>query len=272
MIKDLLQTAITARASDLHITVGVPPVLRIGGQLIPATATPLTSREAEVILTELLTGEQLAEFRRQRDIDFSYSLAGVGRLRVNGFFQRGLPALAIRVIREEPPNLEQGGYPSVLRAIAGKRRGLVLVTGPAGSGKTTTLAAMVDWINANRACHIITLEDPIEFVHISQKSIINQREVSTDTESFSRGLKAALRQDPDVILVGEMRDRETISTVLTAAETGHLVLATLHTYGAVNAVDRIVDAFSPEHQYQIRGQLSLTLEAVIAQQLLPATM
>lgn len=268
-IDQLLKIALERQASDLHITVGMPPVLRINGHLTPLEQPKLQADETRAFLHELTTGEILAKFSEQGEADFSYAIPGVSRFRVNAFQQRGSVAIAIRLVKGHVPTLEELGHPPVLKALARKPRGLVLITGPTGSGKSTTLAAMIGLLNSERACHIITLEDPIEFLHSHGKSIVNQREMHLDTQSFANGLRAALREDPDVILVGEMRDMETISTAITAAETGHLVLATLHTGSAAQTIDRIIDVFPPHQQQQVRIQLSMTLQGIVVQQLLP---
>lgn len=269
-INTLLQAAVARQASDLHLTVGVPPMLRVKGSLLAVNSYPaLTCQDTETIVAAITDTAQQARFRQFGELDFSYELAGLSRFRVNIFRQRCASALAIRVVLEQIPTLEQLGQPEVLKMLARKPRGLVLVTGPAGSGKSTTLAAMVDLINTEQAHHIITLEDPIEYVHKHKKSIINQREISVDTKSFASALRAALREDPDVILIGEMRDSETIGIAITAAETGHLVFATMHTGNAIQTLDRIIDGFPADQQPQIRTQLSLTLQGIVAQQLLP---
>lgn len=265
----LLRQAVSRRASDLHLTVGVPPLVRVDGSLDTLDYHTLSPEDTVQALLALSDKEQQVRFQEQGELDFSYALAGFSRFRVNAFRQRGSVALVLRSIPEQVPSLEELGLPDVLRELADKPRGLVLVTGPTGSGKSTTLAAMINHINHCRACHIITLEDPIEYLHKHCRSIVNQREVGADTTSFATGLRAALREDPDVILVGEMRDAETIATAITAAETGHLVLSTLHTGDAAQTVDRIIDVFPPHQQQQIRLQLALTLQGVAAQQLLP---
>ncbi|MDH7577841.1 MAG: type IV pilus twitching motility protein PilT [Bacillota bacterium] len=266
---ELLRLTARRGASDLHLTVGIPPILRLNGRLCPLEFPPLTVLETEKITRSLLTEEQWKRFTSEGEIDLAYSLPGVSRFRVNAYRQRGSCALAIRVVPTKVPAFEELGLPEVVKNLARRPRGLILVTGPTGSGKTTTLAAMIDLINNETHCHIITLEDPIEYIHQHRKSIVNQREIGADTGSFANGLRAALRQDPDVILVGEMRDLETISTAITAAETGHLVLSTLHTVDATQTVDRIIDVFPPHQQQQIRIQLAATLQGILAQQLIP---
>ncbi|MCR4419642.1 MAG: type IV pilus twitching motility protein PilT [Clostridia bacterium] len=265
----VLREAVQLGASDVHITIGLPPVFRIHGELRRQEHLPVvTPAMAEGVLRHLVSEELYRRFQESGDMDFAYSLAGVGRFRVNAFRQRGSVGLAMRLINTRIPSLEELELPPIVAELSRRTKGLVLVTGPTGSGKSTTLAAMVGLINQERACHIVTLEDPIEYVHRHGKSIINQREIGSDTESFGRALRAALREDPDVIMVGEMRDLETISTAITAAETGHLVLASLHTASATQTVDRIIDVFPPHQQSQVRVQLADTLEGIVAQQLL----
>ncbi|WP_406676381.1 type IV pilus twitching motility protein PilT [Moorella sp. ACPs] len=268
-IETILRAAAAAGASDVHLSVGLPPVFRVHGELqVQRQWEPLDS-EMTASLVRPMVGERWEVLQERGEIDLAYSLPGVSRFRVNVFHQRGSVGAAIRLIPREIPSLETLGLPPVVAELAERQHGLVLVTGPTGSGKSTTLAAMVDKINRERSCHIITLEDPIEYLHQHRRSIVNQREVGSDTQSFASALRAALRQDPDVILVGEMRDLETIATAITAAETGHLVLATLHTSSAIQSVDRIIDVFPPHQQGQVRIQLADTLEGVITQQLLP---
>ncbi len=268
-IDQVLLEVIERGASDLHITVGAPPVIRLHGQLVPLDYPRLMPQDTKEMLYGILTQEQREVLERNWEYDFSYSLPGKGRFRVNIFFQRNSLSAAFRLIPVKIPTLQELQLPLVLEEFTRKPRGLVLVTGPTGSGKSTTLAALINIINETRNCHIITIEDPIEFLHPHKKSIVNQREVGSDTKSFPQALKYVLRQDPDVILIGEMRDLETISTALTAAETGHLVFATLHTQDAPQTIDRIVDVFPPYQQQQIRIQLAGVLQGVIAQQLLP---
>ncbi|WP_378956345.1 type IV pilus twitching motility protein PilT [Pelosinus sp. sgz500959] len=265
----LLEQAVKKGASDIHITVGVPPILRINGGLVPTDHPSLTVDDTENFFMTISKPEQQVKFKQHGEIDFSFAIFGLSRFRVNAFRQRGSVAVVIRLVNEKVPTLEELGHPLVLKSLATQPRGLVLVTGPTGSGKSTTLAAMINLINQERCCHILTLEDPIEYLHKHKKSIVNQREMHADTQSFSIGLRAALREDPDVILVGEMRDPETIATAITAAETGHLVFATLHTGSAPQTIDRIIDSFPAHQQQQIRIQLSATLQGIIAQQLLP---
>jgi len=265
----LLRLVIEQQASDLHLKVKTPPVLRIHGHLVPTDLPPLEPPELQSLIESMLTEEQRQQFRRDLELDFGYSVPGLSRFRVNVFQQRGVIGAAIRVIPMTVPTIRQLGLPEVVERFAELPRGLVLVTGPTGSGKSTTLAALIHHINHHRSCHIVTIEDPIEYLHHDHKSIIDQREVGADTHSFSHALRHVLRQDPDVILIGEMRDLETIATAITAAETGHLVLATLHTMSAGQAVERMVDVFPPHQQEQVRMQLSLSLEGVLSQTLLP---
>lgn len=267
-IDQVLLEVIERGASDLHITVGSPPVIRLHGQLVPLDYPKLMPQDTKEMLYGILTQEQREALEKNWEYDFSYSLPGKGRFRVNIFFQRNSLSGAFRLIPVKIPTLQELSLPLVLEEFTRKPRGLVLVTGPTGSGKSTTLACLINIINETRNCHIITIEDPIEFLHPHKKSIVNQREVGSDTKSFPQALKYVLRQDPDVILIGEMRDLETISTALTAAETGHLVFATLHTQDAPQTIDRIVDVFPPYQQQQIRIQLAGVLQGIIAQQLL----
>ncbi|MDD3925055.1 MAG: type IV pilus twitching motility protein PilT [bacterium] len=256
-------------ASDLHLLVGVPPTLRLDGRLVPLEVEAMTADDVQRMLYDILTDEQVKRFETNMELDFSYALRDRARFRVNIYRDKGAMAGAFRLIPAQIPTLDQLGLPKMLVGLSRRPRGLILVTGPTGSGKSTTQAAMINQINNERNAHIITIEDPLEYLHTHGKSIINQRELGMDTMSFSNALRAALREDPDVILVGEMRDLETISAAITIAETGHLVLATLHTNNAVQAVDRMIDVFPPYQQEQIRTQLSNNLEAIVAQQLLP---
>ncbi|HZG56054.1 type IV pilus twitching motility protein PilT [Paenibacillus sp.] len=266
---NLLRLAHERGASDVHITAGAPAVFRIHGAMQPAFGEPLTPQQTLDMTKQLLTQEQYMSFLERGDYDCSYGIEGVSRFRVNAYRQRGNAAMTIRLIPTNIPPLERLGLPPSALDFVNKPQGLLLVTGPTGSGKSTTLAAMIDHINRTRSDHIITLEDPIEFVHPNKRSIVNQREIGADTASFGVGLRAALRQDPDVILVGEMRDLETIQTAITAAETGHLVFGTLHTADAPQTIDRIIDVFPPEAQQQVRVQLAAVLLGVVAQRLLP---
>ena len=270
-IRVLLQEVVERKASDLHLTVGIPPVFRIYGRLtFSEKYRPLRPPDTEALACSLLGEERWQRFLREREADFSLGLPDLGRFRINAYFQRGSIGLAIRALSYVIPSMEELYLPKeVLQKLALLPRGLILVTGPTGSGKSTTLASMIDYINENRSCHIITIEDPIEYLHTHKKSIVNQREVGADTPSFESALVHALREDPDVILVGEMRNLETIATALTAAETGHLVMATLHTNNAPQTIDRIVDVFPPHQQTQIRIQLAGALQGVVSQQLLP---
>src|SRR6187455_2586236 len=258
------------KASDVHLTPGFPPAMRDKGKIVPMEGFPqLSSQETREIVFSILNDDQRKRFENNQQLDFAYAIPGVARFRVNCFFQRGAVSAAFRLVPQDIPALDSLGVPQVLRDLAAKPRGFVLVTGPTGSGKSTTLASMIDVINSERQDHILTIEDPIEFLHQHKRSIINQREVGSDAPDFALGLRAALREDPDVILVGEMRDLETISTALTAAETGHLVFATLHTQDTAQTVDRVVDVFPPEQQQQVRVQLSVALQGIVTQQLLP---
>lgn len=267
--KEIVHRALARDASDLHMTVGLPPVYRIDGELINEGDTPLTNEDVVAAVKMLANENQLAELKSTGETDFAVTFDGTIRMRCNAFYQQGNTALALRLLPLTVPTVEELGLSPVIVEQAEKPRGLVLLTGPTGCGKSSTLAALLDHINHTRRRHIITLENPIEFIHVHDKCIINQREVGDDTGSFAAGLRAALRQDPDVILVGEMRDLETISTAITAAETGHLVFGTLHTKGAANTIDRIIDVFPPEQQEQIRIQLADVLECAIAKALLP---
>jgi twitching motility protein PilT len=269
-IDTLLEQMVAHDASDLHITVGSPPVLRLRGQLHRLDELPrLTPDDARQLLYRILSTEQQKQLELNRQIDLSYSMPGLARFRVNIFSQRESLAGAFRLIPRDMKTLEELGVPDSLYQLCNKPRGLVLVTGPTGSGKSTTLASLIDEINRTRADHIITIEDPIEFLHKHKRCIVNQRELGPDAISFAEALRGALRQDPDVILLGEMRDLETIGTALTAAETGHLVFATLHTQDAASTVDRLIDVFPAEQQGQIRAQIAGTLQGVITQTLLP---
>ncbi|WP_282432156.1 type IV pilus twitching motility protein PilT [Thermincola potens] len=268
-IEELLKMAVERGASDLHLTVNAAPVVRVHGELRHLPLPVLTYQDLKRLAAEILNEEQKVQFEEKGELDFSYSIYGYARFRVNVFKQRGTPAIAARIIPPVILNTDELGLPEVVKTLVRKPNGLILVTGPTGSGKSTTLAAMIDQLNKETTGHIITLEDPIEFLHTHQNCIINQREIGLDSKTFAAGLRAALRQDPDVILVGEMRDLETIATAITAAETGHLVLATLHTAGAVQTIDRIIDVFPPHQQEQIRVQLALILQGVISQTLIP---
>jgi twitching motility protein PilT len=268
-IDELLNEMVQRGSSDLHICVGVPPIIRIDGQLTALNFTKFDSMQTQRMLYDILSDEQIQRFEDTWELDFSYSLQDVSRFRVNIFKDKGTVAAAFRLIPIKIPTLRELGLPAVLETITRRPRGLVLVTGPTGSGKSTSLAAMINQINTERSSHIITIEDPIEYLHQHRLSVINQREVGQDTKEFANALRAALREDPDVILVGEMRDLETMSNAIRAAETGHLVFATLHTNSAASTVDRVVDSFPASQQEQIRLMLSNSLEAVLCQQLLP---
>lgn len=259
------------KASDLHLSFGIPAVYRIDGVLRRLSDEVYTSEELLEMVEAILPEAKKEAFFEQGEADFNYSLKDICRFRVNAFHQRGEVSIAARLISSSIPTIEQLNMPDVLYKLAEKPQGLILVTGPTGSGKSTTLAAMIDYINKNYAKHIITLEDPIEYLHEHDRSIVNQREVGVDTMSFANGLRAALRQDPEVILVGEMRDLETISTAITAAETGHLVLATLHTSSAITTIDRMIDVFPPHQQNQIRIQIANVLQGIISQRLFVKT-
>ena len=267
---DILIEVIKQKASDLHLTAGAAPMIRKKGSLVPIEGMPkLTPTDTREIIYAILNSSQRQRLETEWQIDFAYSVPGHGRFRVNTYFQRGTLGAAFRLIPSETVPLETLGMPPVIRTFAKKPRGLVLVTGPTGSGKSTTLASIINEINETRDEHILTIEDPIEFLHHHKRCIVNQRELGADASSFALGLKAALRQDPDVILVGEMRDMETIGTALTAAETGHLVFATLHTQDAPQTVDRIIDVFPPAQQGQVRAQLAIGLQGIVTQTLIP---
>ncbi|MBI5996860.1 type IV pilus twitching motility protein PilT [Clostridium perfringens] len=265
-LAELLELTVKEGASDLHLTVGISPIIKVNGKLVRLEHEILRPEDTEAYAREILQ-DAYEKYDAIGEYDTSYSIHGKGRFRVNIYKQRNSTALAIRVISLDMPTLDSLGYPDTLKDICNLKRGLVLVTGPTGSGKSTTLAALINEINSNRESHIITIEDPIEFLHKHNKSIVNQREIGKDTLSYERALKAALREDPDVILIGEMRDLETISTAITAAETGHLVFSTLHTIGAAKTIDRIVDVFPPHQQEQIKIQLASVLQTIISQQL-----
>ncbi|MBM3239919.1 PilT/PilU family type 4a pilus ATPase [Candidatus Poribacteria bacterium] len=268
-IQTLLQITVARKASDLIIVNDALPTLRVGGELVTIEGEKLTEAETKRLVYALLNAEQIEKFEREWELDFSTTVPNLGRFRVNVHYQKNNVAAAIRYLSMDIPRFEALRLPESARELALKRRGLVLITGPSGSGKSTTLAALIDIINSERACHIITIEDPIEYVHTNKLSIVEQREVYTDTHSFVEALKRVLRQSPDVILIGEMRDADTIKTAITAAETGHLILATLHTIDACQTIDRIIDIFHAEQQQQVRAQLSMCLQGIIAQTLLP---
>ena len=268
-INQLLTDATAAGASDMHLTVGVPPKVRVRGILQSLDYPPLMPDDLHELGYSILPENLTLKYEENGEVDFSYSIKGVGRYRVNLYHQRGSLAATFRLVAEDIPDANSLGVPFSVQELVKKKRGLVLVTGPTGSGKSTTLASMIDIINTNYSYNIITLEDPVEYLHRHKKSIVNQREVGLDTKSYTGALRAALREDPDVILIGEMRDLDTIQTAITAAETGHLVFSTLHTIGAPATIDRIIDVFPPYQQSQIRSQLALVLEGVISQQLIP---
>lgn len=269
-IEILLEEVIKRKASDLHLQVGLPPMIRVDGALMPVSGTDaLTDDSIETLIFSILDEDQKQILLKDKEFDFSFAFGDLGRFRVNAFHERGNLAAALRLITNEILTIEQLGLPPIVSKFADYPRGLVLVTGPTGSGKSTTLAAMIHKINVERAAHIITIEDPIEYTHRSIKSVIVQREVHYDTYSFSAALRSALREDPDVVLVGEMRDLETIASAITIAETGHLVFATLHTNSAAQSIDRMIDVFPPHQQPQIRSQLSNILTAIVSQRLVP---
>jgi len=267
----LLKYAVIKSASDIHLSAGMPPVVRINGSIHRLNLPAIKMEELSALIDTILTGEQADAFTRNKELDFAYVIEGISRFRTNAYQQMHGPALAFRTIPERVQSLEELQCPAGVIALAKERKGIVLVTGPTGSGKTTTLAAMLDLINRERNDHILTIEDPIEYVHASQKCMVNQRELGTHTNSFENALRAALREDPDVILVGEMRDLSTISLALTAAETGHLVFATLHTMGAAETINRIVDVFPAGEQGQVRSMFSNALTGVVSQRLLPTS-
>src|SRR5256885_8347355 len=269
-VNDLLKIAVETGASDLHLKVGSFPMMRVGGVLQPATeAKKLDHDDVIAISAAIMSTTQRQKFKESQEVDLAYSVPGLGRFRCNIFQQRGTVGLVLRVIPMQIRTIDELGLPQVLKSIASEERGLVLVTGTTGSGKSTSLAAMIDHINQTRSAHVMTVEDPIEFLHRDNKSMVNQREVAVDTRSFAQALRSALRQDPDVILVGEMRDFETIETGLLAAETGHLVFSTLHTLDATETINRIISVFPPHQQKQIRLQLASVLKAVVSQRLMP---
>jgi twitching motility protein PilT len=267
---DLLMEVVTRRASDLHLSAGAPPTIRVRGRLSHLEGYPtLSATDTREIVYSILSGDQRQRLETHWQLDFAYSIPGHARFRVNAYYQRGAVGAAFRLIPFDLVSIDALGLPPTVHDFTRKPRGFVLVTGPTGSGKSTSLAAMIDEINSTREEHIMTIEDPIEFLHAHKKCLVNQRELGSDAQSFADALKAALRQDPDVILVGEMRDLETISTALTAAETGHLVFATLHTQDTAQTIDRMIDVFPPSQQGQVRVQLSVALQGIMTQQLLP---
>lgn len=268
-VEEILSKAKEAGASDVHITVGIPPKMRVNGNLITMDGVKLLPSDTMEIAIHVMNEKQKQHFEEYGEVDMSFAIPGEGRYRVNIYKQRGSIAMAFRLVGTSIPTPQELGVPQSVIDLYQKKRGLVLVTGPTGSGKSTTLASLIDTINNNREAHVITLEDPIEYLHQHKQSIVNQREIGLDSTNYAHALRAALREDPDVIFVGEMRDFETISTAITAAETGHLVFSTLHTIGAASTVDRVIDVFPPHQQQQIRVQLANVLEAVISQQLIP---
>ena len=266
-IDELLKEMVKLNASDLHLKAGRPPLMRIAGELLPTNFPELSDKEVEQLVTSIMSETTAARFKEDLEADFSYHLTGVARFRVNAFLQKGLVGAALRLIPIQIPTFDQLGLPSVLKELPTRRQGMVLVTGPTGSGKSTTLAAMIEHINENQHRHVVTIEDPIEFIYTDKKSTINQRELGNDTKTLDEALRRVLRQDPDVILLGEMRDRRTMEFAMHASETGHLVLSTLHTIDAKQTVDRIIESFPSDQAAQIRAMLSLTLLAVICQRL-----
>jgi len=268
-ITQLLELAVQKRASDILLSAGAPPAIRVNGELLYTELEPLNGETSKQLIYSMLYENHIARFEREKELDFSLGMRDIYRFRVNVFYQKGSVSASLRLIPSEVPSLEELRLPSIVRDFALLAQGLVLVTGPTGHGKSTTQACMINMINQTKRVHIVTVEDPIEFIHKNIKSIVDQREVGDDTHSFANALKHVLRQDPDVILVGEMRDLETIAAALTAAETGHLVIATLHTNDAVQSIERLVDVFPPHQQNQIRSQLALCLKSIISQRLLP---
>jgi len=270
-MQELLKRMVELGASDLHLTAGSSPTFRINEDLRPSEQTPLKPEETRVLAYSLLSPQQIAAFEKDLEMDMSFGLGELGRFRVNVFMQRSSVSVAIRLLPSHIRNFEECGLQAkIMEEICQRKKGLVLITGATGSGKSTTIASMVGWINANRRCHIVTIEDPIEYIHKNQKALVDQRELGTDTRNFHEALKHILREDPNVILIGEMRDLETIESALNIAETGHLVLATLHTSDAVQSINRIVDVFPAHQQQQVRIQLSFVLLAIFSQQLIPS--
>lgn len=268
-LRTLLQEMIEKKASDLHITAGAPPVLRIDGKIVPSAYDAVTPDISKQIAYSVLTEDQQKRYENNKELDFSFGIQGLSRFRANVYQQRGVTSIAIRKIPYEILDFKTLGLPPVVKDFAESRKGLILVTGPTGSGKSTSLASIIDKINSERSEHVITIEDPIEYIHKHKKCIVNQREVKADTETFAQALKHVLRQDPDVILIGEMRDRETMQAALTIAETGHLAFATLHTNSTFESINRIIDNFPPTQQSQVRAQLAFVLKGVVTQQLIP---
>lgn len=269
-LNKILAYAVKHGASDVHLTAGSAPAIRLDGEIRYLETEPLVPQDLDVYVREIMNDQQLAKFKERGDMDLAYGIQGIGRFRVNVLRQRGSTGIVMRHVKSRIPHFDELNLPKSIETIAGFARGLVLITGTTGSGKSTTLAAIIDWINERKQFHIVTLEDPIEFLHTNKKSIVTQREVHIDTESFYTGLRAAMREDPDVILVGEMRDAETFQAAISAAETGHLVFSTLHTTNAMLTMDRILDMFPSNMHDQVRSQISLQLRAAVAQRLLPA--
>ena len=268
-MKQLLEEMVQRNSTDLHLTTGAPPMYRIDGELVPTNYEIMTPELIQNLVYSVLNDQQRKKFEMEWELDFSFGIAGLSRFRGNTFRQRGSVAAAIRTIPFEIRGFKELGIPLVVQELAGRPKGLILCTGPTGSGKSTTLAAVIDKVNGERRCHIVSVEDPIEYLFRHKKAIINQRQVGSDTKSFANALKYVLREDPDVVMVGEMRDPETIGTTLTIAETGHLTLATLHTNSAAESVHRVIDVFPPHQQGQVRAQLAFVIEGVVTQQLLP---
>lgn len=268
-MKQLLEEMVHRDATDLHISAGSPPLFRIDGVLVPSNYDVLTKEEAQQLVYSVMTEEQKKKLEEEWEVDFSFGITGLSRFRANAYKQRGSVSIAIRTIPYKIRSFEELGLPPVVEEFASRQKGLVLVTGPTGHGKSTTLASIIEKINNERRCHILTIEDPIEYLFANKKAYITQRQVESDTKSFARALKYALRQDPDVVMIGEMRDLETISAALTISETGHLTLATLHTNSAVESINRIIDVFPPHQQQQVRTQLAFVILGIITQALLP---
>ncbi|WP_395090323.1 type IV pilus twitching motility protein PilT [Armatimonas sp.] len=268
-LDDILRYSQQMKASDIHLTVNLPPMVRVDGKLIPTPWEVVTPREAQRLVYDILLSDQIERYERTKELDFSYGVHGVGRFRFNVYRQRGSVGCAMRAIPAKIPSLDSLRMPPILKELTKKHSGVILVTGPTGSGKSTTIASMIDVINAERPVHILTMEDPIEYIHSHKVAMVNQREIGHDSQTFANAIRAALREDPDVILVGELRDKKTIAAALTLAETGHLVFGTLHTRSAPATVDRIIDVFPSDQQDQIRVQFAGSLQAVVAQQLLP---
>jgi twitching motility protein PilT len=268
-ISDYLKFMVETRASDLHLKAGLPPVVRVNGLLHHSPFPALNAADTEALSLEVLPEGKMRDFREGREVDIGFGLERVGRFRINIYRQRGLISVAIRLVGSHIPNFEELMLPDAVGALAREHRGLILVTGPAGTGKTTTIASMIGWINAHRQAHIVTIEDPIEVVHEDLRSVVEQREIGLDTESYTAALRSAVRQDPDVVFIGEVRDRETVEAAIQAAETGHLVIATLHTLDATETVNRVIDLFPPEIQQQVRVSLAASLRGVVSQRLVP---